>query len=195
MINYRVESFVSGANAQSKIYMDSENQGLQEFALLVLLDLSESMNDVMPAESRRLLELTLDATVVLSSVLERLGHAYGIYGFNSKGRHQVNIMNLKDFDEPFEALNCLEAIQGAYSTRLGAGLRHAYAKISQRQERHKLVLVITDGQPSDIDVYDPQYLIEDARRVVNEMESVGCKTFCLSLDKSGDAYTHKIFRK
>ncbi|CAN8142612.1 nitric oxide reductase NorD protein [uncultured Thiomicrorhabdus sp.] len=125
-----------------------------------------------------------------------MGHAYAIHGFNSNGRGDVSYLNIKDFEQTAsDALVNLSSVTAEYSTRLGAALRHARHKIENRDERHKLILVITDGQPSDIDVYDDKYLIEDAAMAVKLMEASGCRSFCLSLDKDADDYVQRIFRK
>ncbi|MBF6058628.1 MULTISPECIES: nitric oxide reductase activation protein NorD [Thiomicrorhabdus] len=196
IIDYLVELKKGGAGSESRIYIDHVRERQHELSLLVLLDLSESMNDPHAAGEESVLDLTLDSTVVLSELLDSLGHSYAIQGFNSNGRGEVSYFNFKDFDDESDAaLATLGLAEAAYSTRLGAALRHAFYKIAKRPERHKLILVITDGQPSDIDVYDPQYLIEDSAVAVREIEASGCKTFCLSLDKNADRYVQKIFRR
>ncbi|NCN67892.1 MAG: VWA domain-containing protein [Thiomicrospira sp.] len=196
IIQYRVDFKMGCAGAESKIYIDHVKERHQELSLLVLLDLSESMNDLDIDNENTILDLTLDSTVVLSELLGSLGHSYAFHGFNSNGRGSVSYFNIKDFDQDSEtSLRSLSQVKAGYSTRMGAALRHAFYKILKRRERHKLILVITDGQPSDMDVYDDQYLIEDAAIAVNEIESSGCKLFCLSLDKNADRYVQKIFRK
>lgn len=196
IVDYLVELKKGGVPQESRIYIDHVRERQHDLSLLVLLDLSESMNDSHSASRESVLDLTLDATVVLAELLDRLGHSYAIQGFNSNGRGEVRYFNFKDFgDASGTSLATLGWASAAYSTRLGAALRHAFYKISKRPERHKLILVITDGQPSDIDVYDHQYLIEDAAVAVRSIESTGCKTFCLSLDKNADSYVQRIFKK
>nr|WP_256438070.1 VWA domain-containing protein [Thiomicrorhabdus sp. 6S3-12] len=196
LVDQLVELKKGGAASESRIYIDHVRERQHELSLLVLLDLSESMNDPHAEGAESVLDLTLDSTVVLSQLLDGLGHSYAIQGFNSNGRGEVSYYNFKDFDGESEtSLAALGQAKAAYSTRLGTALRHAFHKISRRPERHRLILVITDGQPSDIDVYDPQYLIEDSAVAIKDIESAGCKTFCLSLDKNADDYVQKIFRK
>ena len=196
IIQYTVDHKAGSVGTESKIYIGNAQEKPHGLALLVLIDLSESMNDLDSDEKNTILDLTLDSTIVLSKLLNGLGHSYAIHGFNSNTREDISYFNIKDFDQSSEdSLHSLSQIKAAYSTRLGAALRHAFYKISKRQERHKLILVITDGEPSDIDIYDDQYLIEDAAIAVKEIESSACKTFCLSLDKNADKYVQKIFRK
>jgi nitric oxide reductase activation protein len=54
-------------------------------------------------------------------------------------------------------------------------------------------LVLTDGQPADIDVKDERLLIEDTRQAVRELDTQGIFTYCINLDSAEDAYVSDIF--
>ena len=190
-----VDLKMGASSPDNKIYIESAKHGQKEFVLLILIDLSESMNDTLEEDAKTVLGLTVEASIVLSLLLDKLGCAHAIYGFNSNGRQNVHYFSLKEFNEKEISLEALLAVKASYSTRLGAALRHSFSKIALRKESHKHVLLITDGQPSDIDVFDQQHLIEDSKKVVSEAEVLGYKTFCLSLDKDADQYVKRIFRK
>ena len=53
---------------------------------------------------------------------------------------------------------------------------------------------MTDGEPADIDVRDPQYLRHDTKKAVEELATRGVRTFCLTLDPHADDYVSRIFR-
>ena len=53
------------------------------------------------------------------------------------------------------------------------------------RSHRKLILVLTDGEPSDIDVVDPRDLVEDARRAVLSLRARGIDVFGVTLDPSG----------
>jgi len=57
----------------------------------------------------------------------------------------------------------------------------------------KLLLVITDGEPSDIDIHDPRYLMMDAKKACEGLMRHGIQPFCMSLDSSADKYVSTIF--
>jgi nitric oxide reductase activation protein len=54
-------------------------------------------------------------------------------------------------------------------------------------------MIITDGEPSDDDVYDRQYLRVDAKKAVKDARHSGINTFCISLDPAADEYVSRIF--
>jgi nitric oxide reductase activation protein len=82
---------------------------------------------------------------------------------------------------------------GQVSTRMGTALRHAGALLRQQPSQKKLLLLLTDGEPADNDVRDPQYLRFDAKRAVEELARDGVHTYCLTLDPYADQYVSRIF--
>jgi nitric oxide reductase NorD protein len=45
-------------------------------------------------------------------------------------------------------------------------MRHAAHYLAAQKADKKLLLMLTDGQPADVDVHDERLLIEDARKAV-----------------------------
>jgi nitric oxide reductase activation protein len=76
---------------------------------------------------------------------------------------------------------------------MGAALRHAGWHLTQQSAQKRLVLLITDGEPADIDVRDPQYLRQDTKKAVEEAARSGVITYCMSLDPRADQYVSRIF--
>lgn len=197
LVSFKVEGLMGQTPTESNVYIEEIHNAQHSMALLVLLDLSESMNDCVFNTKTSLLDITSEALYVLSSLLSRLGHHYAVHGFSSNGRKEVKYTIFKDFSTNSESLhgNDVYDLTASYSTRLGAALRHAEQKMQNRLEQHKLIMVISDGKPSDIDVFDEDYLTEDARFALREAEQNGYHMFCLSLDSSGQDYVKRIFKK
>lgn len=167
----------------------------RDLAVLVLLDLSESTNEQLPGSDRTVLQLALEATALLGWAIDGIGDPFAIHGFASDGRHDLQYYRFKDFDEPFDdkAKARLAGMRGSLSTRMGGALRHAARFLSGRPQRRKLILLISDGAPADIDVRDPQHLRHDTRKAVEELASRGVTSYCLTLDASADEYVSRIF--
>jgi hypothetical protein len=168
---------------------------LRDLAVMVLLDMSESSNDKVRGQEYSVMDLTRAATVLLSDALDRIGDPFALHGFCSDGRHDVHYYRFKDFDQPYNdtVKARLAAMHGAYSTRMGAALRHAGAVLKQQPKNKKIIFVITDGEPADNDVRDPQYLRFDTKRAVEELQRDGITTYALSLDPHADQYVSRIF--
>ncbi len=168
---------------------------VRDLALVVLLDLSESTNEKLGNSEKPVLQLAREATSLLSWAIDRVGDPFAIHGFASDGRHDVQYYRFKDFDEQYdeEAKARLAGMQGGLSTRMGAALRHAASFLFRQREQKKLILLVTDGEPADIDVRDPQYLRHDTKKAVEELATRGVRTFCLTLDPNADDYVARIF--
>ncbi|WP_235822499.1 VWA domain-containing protein [Pseudogemmobacter blasticus] len=167
----------------------------RDVAVLLLMDLSQSTNDVVGEGGERLIDLTRAAATLLAEAVHRVGDPFALHGFSSDGRHNVFYQRFKEFGEDWGPLPKarLAGMEGRLSTRMGAAIRHAGWHLSQQRAARKLLLVLTDGAPADIDVRDPAHLRHDARAAVAEVARQGVSPFCLTLDPQADAYVAQIF--
>ena len=196
-INAAVRAMIDirmGQQPDSRIMMRNK-RNVRDLAVLVLLDMSESANDKVRGQDYTVMDLTRAATVLLADALDRIGDPFALHGFCSDGRHDVRYYRFKDFGEPYSDLTKarLAAMQGSYSTRMGAALRHAGSFLKAQPKNKKILFIITDGEPADNDVRDPQYLRFDAKRAVEELQRDGITTYALSLDPHADQYVSRIF--
>ncbi|WP_163097292.1 VWA domain-containing protein [Acidithiobacillus ferrianus] len=168
---------------------------VRDLSVLLLIDLSESTNDPVLGSDSTVLQLAREATVLLADALDKIGDPFAIHGFDSNGRHDVEYFRYKDFGAAYNdrAKARLAGMSGQLSTRMGAAVRHAGSILKRQPSSKKLLLVITDGEPADNDVRDPQYLRYDARKAVEELTQAGIVPYCLSLDPRADQYVSRIF--
>ncbi|MCW8906547.1 MAG: nitric oxide reductase activation protein NorD [Sedimenticola sp.] len=176
---------------------------IRDLAIVLLLDLSESTNEKIGLEegdpgyeeADSILDLTRESAGLLAWAIDSIGDAFAVHGFASDGRHDVQYYRFKDFDQGYddEAKARLSGMRGGLSTRMGAALRHAGSHLAQQPASKRLVLLVTDGEPADIDERDPQYLRHDTRKAVEELATQGIYTYCLTLDPDADRYVSRIF--
>ncbi|MBO0613755.1 nitric oxide reductase activation protein NorD [Thiothrix fructosivorans] len=196
-INAAVDAMISirmGEQPNPRITMRNVIKN-RDLAVVVLLDLSQSTNEAMKGSDKTVLQLTREASTLVATAIEGIGDPYAIHGFASDGRHDVQYFRLKDFNQHFddEAKSRLAGMKGGLSTRMGAALRHSAYHLHKQPERRKLILLVTDGEPADIDERDPQHLRFDAKKAVEELYSQGVQTYCLTLDPHADDYVKRIF--
>ncbi|MCF8151906.1 MAG: nitric oxide reductase activation protein NorD [Burkholderiaceae bacterium] len=188
--------YKSGATPDPRINMSHRTDG-RSIDVLLLLDLSESLNQKVANSQQTILELSQEAVSLLAWAIDCLGDPFAIAGFHSNTRHEVRYQHIKGFSERWDdtVKARLAAMQAGWSTRMGAALRHAGHYLSARHADKKILLLLTDGEPADIDVTDPGHLRADARKAVDELAAKGVTTFCLSLDPQADDYVREIFGK
>ncbi|HHK74136.1 MAG TPA: VWA domain-containing protein, partial [Rhizobiales bacterium] len=170
--------------------MQSHVRDGRNIAVLLLLDLSQSISDTPKGASSSILQLSQEAVSLLGWAVDALGDPFAIAGFASNTRHEVRYSHFKGFAESWghDPKARLAGIEAGYSTRMGAALRHAGRYLEQRREEKKLLLLLTDGEPHDIDVSDGAYLHHDTHAAVGELDSKGISTFCITLDAKADDY-------
>src|SRR5512139_962156 len=196
-INAAISGFTDirlGNQPDPRIMMRSVRK-TRDFSILVLLDLSESTNEKVQGQDYSVLDLTRQACVLLSDAISKVGDPFAIHGFCSDGRHNVEYYRYKDFDQHWDEApkGKLAGMTGQLSTRMGAAIRHAGHHLKLQRSAKKLLIVITDGEPADIDVRDPQYLRYDTKKAVEEVAREGVTTYCMSLDPRADNYVSRIF--
>lgn len=196
-INAAIASFIDirlGNQPDPRIMMRSVRK-TRDFSILVLLDLSESTNETVQDQDYSVLDLTRQACVLLADAINKVGDPFAIHGFCSDGRHDVEYTRFKDFDQHWDEVPKakLAGMTGQLSTRMGAAIRHAGHHLKLQRSAKKLLIVITDGEPADIDVRDPQYLRYDTKKAVEEVAREGVTTYCMSLDPRADNYVSRIF--
>jgi len=164
-------------------------------AVVLLMDLSVSTGRFVPGSFTTVMEIEKRAARLVAQSLDSSRDRIAVHGFASSGRHEVHYQRIKDFDEPFGAAPQarLAALEAGLSTRMGAALRHATEALAGQEADHKVILILTDGEPSDIDVVEVDYLVEDARHAVTCAAGRGMRTFCLTLDRQADSYVRRIF--
>jgi len=188
--------FKGGATPDPRINMSHRTDG-RNIAVMLLVDQSESLHQKVGAgeTAQSILELSQEAVSLLAWAIDRLGDPLAIAGFHSNTRHEVRYQHIKGFSERWDdtVKARVAAMDAGYSTRMGAALRHAGHYLAARKADKRILLVLTDGEPADIDVTDPEHLRADTKKAVEELDTKGITTFCLSLDPKADEYVREIF--
>jgi len=186
--------YKSGAQPDPRINMNHKHDG-RDISVMILLDLSESLNDIPDGAEQSILQLSQEAVSLLAWTIEQLGDNYAIAGFHSDTRHNVRYYHIKGYSEKFDdtVKSRISAMQAGFSTRMGSAIRHASHYLEAQKTDKKVMLILTDGEPSDIDVDDDDYLIRDTKKAVDELSSKGMHSYCISLDKKADDYIQDIF--
>jgi hypothetical protein len=159
----------------------------RDIAVAVLIDVSMSTADRIEPDGPSILDVERTAVAVLAEAMAALGERFCLMAFSSDGREDVRVTTVKGIGEAYGPA-CKARLVGLTpdaSTRLGAALRHAGAALAPIRSHRKLVIALTDGEPSDVDVPDPADLVEDARRAVLELRGQGIDAFGVTLDPQG----------
>lgn len=166
----------------------------RDLACLLLADLSMS-TDAPISDSHRIVDVIRDSLLLFSEALTATGDRFGIYGFSSLRRQNVRFHLLKDFGKRYDAAarGRILAIKPGYYTRMGAAIRQSANILAEQPASRRLLLIITDGKPNDLDLYDSRYGIEDTRLAIHEARAMGLTPFCVTIDREAGAYLPYLF--
>ncbi len=166
----------------------------RSLATLLLADLSLS-TDAYATPQAKVIDVIRDALFVFGEALHAVDDPFAVWGFSSVRRSHVRLQHLKQFDEPWNdaCRNRVGAIKPGYYTRMGAAIRHATLQLSARPEHRRLLMLLTDGKPNDLDIYEGRYGLEDTRHAVQQAIAAGLTPFCITIDDRAHDYLPMLF--
>jgi nitric oxide reductase NorD protein len=178
------------AQALYQIYRPAK----RDMAIVLLIDISGS-TDGWVAANKRIIDVEREALLLVSIALQGLAEPYAVMGFSGEGPHGVTIRQIKSFEETHnnDVAKRIAALEPEHYTRAGAAIRHGTAVLMKQPARHRLLLLLSDGKPNDIDDYEGRYGVEDMRQAVTEAKLQGINPFCLTIDRQAAAYLPAVF--
>jgi nitric oxide reductase NorD protein len=179
-------------HGSERLYCDARNEE-RDLAVAVLFDSSRSTESAVSGQ--QVIAVAREALVALAHGLQACGDDVALYAFSSLRKERVFVDVCKTFDEPFGAKvdARIAALKPGFYTRLGAAMRHVSFRLNERPNARKLLLVITDGKPNDLDHYEGRFGVEDTRRAAQEARRRGQSVFCVAIDAQARNYLPHLF--
>jgi nitric oxide reductase NorD protein len=181
------------AVAADRLYRDLRN-GARDLVCLLLADLSLS-TDSWINDHARVIDVIRDSLLLFAESLAATGDRFAMYGFSSRRRDPVRFHQLKSFAEPYNngVRGRINVIKPGYYTRMGAAIRHASRLLADQPAGRRLLLLLTDGKPNDLDRYEGRYGIEDTRHALRQARELGLQPFCVTVDRKAGEYLPHLF--
>ncbi|MET4196333.1 VWA domain-containing protein [Bradyrhizobium sp. LA6.12] len=182
----------SGGGGRDRVHVAMRPRG-DDLAVTLLVDVSLSTDAWV--DGYRVLDVEKEALLVLAHGLSACGDHHSILTFTSRRRSWVRLETVKAFGEPMSGAieRRIGALKPGYYTRIGAAVRHASAELARQPQRKKLLLVLTDGKPNDVDHYEGRFAVEDTRKSVQEARRLGIAVFGVTVDATAQSYVPTLF--
>ncbi|MCP5298622.1 MAG: VWA domain-containing protein [Chromatiaceae bacterium] len=188
------------ADRQAGITVDGDDlyrdrrSGARDLACQLMADLSLS-TDTWIDDHHRVIDVVRDSLLLFGEALDATGDRFAMHGFSSRRRDPVRVHTLKHFDETYDAVvrGRIAAVRPGYYTRMGAAIRYGTTMLGTQPAGRRLLLLLTDGKPNDLDQYEGRYGIEDTRHSVHEARRLGVRPFCVTIDAHGNDYLPHLF--
>ena len=193
LIDHSTDRLRGVRQADARLYRNFRHTE-RDMSCLLLADLSLS-TDAYVNDEQRVIDVVRDSLFLFSEALQATGDRFSMYGFSSRRRNHVRFHTLKTFDEACnnEVRGRIQAIRPGYYTRMGAAIRQATALLEKEYSSQKLLLILTDGKPNDLDKYEGRYGIEDTRKAIHEAIERGLHPFCVTIDEKAGDYLPYLF--
>ncbi len=161
---------------------------------LVLADLSLS-TEAWADNEHQVIEVIRDGLHLFGEALDAGDDAFAMYGFSSRRRDHVRFNMIKNFAEPWgdSVRGRIQDLKPGYYTRMGAAIRQATEILKEQPAEQRLLLLLTDGKPNDLDIYEGRYGMEDTRHALVEARRAGIEPFCVTIDQQASDYLPYLF--
>ncbi|MGI3213175.1 nitric oxide reductase activation protein NorD [Roseovarius tibetensis] len=171
----------------------SARQTERDLSVAFLIDTSRSTEAAIGDTS--VIEVAREAMAALAGGIDTAGDRLGIWGFSSLRRDRVFLTRCKAFREPMspDTIANVGALKPGHYTRLGAAIRHVSSRLADEPSTRKLLVVLTDGKPNDLDHYEGQHGIEDSHMAVREARNAGHSLHGIVIDEDGQDWFARIF--
>ncbi len=187
----RYATLKSGHSLSTFLYL-SQRPRERDFATLVLLDSSLSTDSWV--QNRRVMDVIKESILILGEVVEEFRDRMAIGAFYSNTRNDCRYIEVKDFEENWK--RCQAKLVGLHPTgytRIGPALRHATYLLKNVKAKKKLILLISDGKPTDYDRYEGRYGIEDIRQAIRSASSENVTIRALAVESQAKFYLPQMF--
>ncbi|WP_108861871.1 nitric oxide reductase activation protein NorD [Ruegeria sp. Alg231-54] len=190
-VRAQVDRCANGEGTE-RIWMQSRPEA-RDLAVSILLDVSRSTESAVTG--RAVIDIAREALAALAWGLNACGDDFAIHAFSSLKRQRVYVQRCKRFDEPMGTTveQRIASLRPGHYTRLGAAIRHCSADLAGQTRKRRLLLVITDGKPNDLDHYEGRHGIEDTCMSVREARRAGHSVFGVTIDKTGKSWFPRMF--
>jgi Mg-chelatase subunit ChlD len=181
----------SGSFLSENVYIRRDKR-TRDVAVLFLVDMSASTEERV--NGHRVIDIQKEAMVLMAEALESLRDPFAIYGFSSEGRFRVDLFTVKDFGERYgeRVQYRLGSLEPKQLTRLGAAIRHGIYKLDGVQALIKLMVILTDGRPYDLEYGNLSYAIADTKKALQEARQHKIHPFIITSDQKGSDYIRRI---
>ena len=191
-LDFHIESKISPTKERG-LYRSFRGNN-RDISSLLLADLSMSTDSYLD-DNNRVIDVVQDSMLLFGEALHSVGDSFAMYGFSSVKRSNVRFSLLKNFNEKYDDIirGRVQAIRPGFYTRMGAAIRQATKILVEQKSSQKLLLILTDGKPNDIDHYEGRFGIEDTHQAIKEAAKFGIKPFCITVDQEAQSYLPYIF--
>lgn len=178
-------------SGRPRIY--SEKRKVQkDISILILADVSYSTDTWV--NGHKVIDIIKDSIAVASFIFQDVFEKVSVAITSSETRKKIHYQELKTFAEPWiHFFRRSHELTPHQYTRLGPAIRHATKILAKEHTLKPLLILITDGKPTDLDPYEGSHGQKDVRKSLDEAKAVGVLVQTLTISDFDPVALKKIF--
>lgn len=178
-------------SGRPRIYSE-KRKAQKDISILILADVSYSTDTWV--NGRKVIDIIKDSIAVASFIFQDVFEKVSVAITSSETRKKIHYQELKKFEENWIYFfrRSHELIPHQY-TRLGPAIRHATKILAQENTLKPLLILITDGKPTDLDPYEGSHGQKDVRKSLDEAKAAGILVQTLTISDFDPVALKKIF--
>jgi len=175
----------------NKIYKYKKNTN-KDMCISILFDSSLSTDSY--SHNEKIIDFLKILTLIMANGMNDLIKNFSVSTFYSNTRHDCKYIIIKDFKNNWTKTKyTLENINPNGYTRIGPAIRHSVHKLKKFKDKQKIILLLSDGKPTDYDEYEGYYGINDVKHAINEANNEKIQVKSIITDTSVKPYFSHMF--
>lgn len=164
---------------------------IKNTAIIILFDSSLSTDGYI--NEKKIIELIKELTIILASSINTDIPKNSIATFYSNTRHDCTYKIIKNIKEK-KIKSDIKNINSNGYTRIGPAIRHSIKEISNIKCKKKIIILLTDGNPTDYDEYEGEYGVNDIKMALTEAKKLKILIKCITTNNKSNQDFIKIFK-
>ena len=192
VIRYLVDQR-GGSAVPERLYMQKKPK---EHGLAITILFDQSLSSDSWVNNLRVLDVILDSIHICGLLFEDIFEQIMIAGTSSATRSRCDFNIYKNFNSNWsDFYHNSDHIQAKGYTRLGPALRHVRSLMQPLKASKKILILLTDGKPTDLDRYEGRYGVQDIKKACDELEASGIVPFAITIESVDKQHFAEMFRR
>lgn len=163
-----------------------------DIGIFFLVDVSYSTDAWL--DSSKIIDMIRDAVAVSGFMLKDFVSFSSVALTFSQTRKNISYLEVKAVTDSWPVfMSRLNEFCSREYTRLGPAIRHATYKALQNKCRKSILVVVTDGKPTDLDAYEGVHGQQDVRRALDEAQRLGLNVLTMAISDTDKATLNRTF--
>lgn len=176
-----------------RLYVKQRRQ-MRACELFVIVD--QSLSADAWVNNRRVIDVCVESLGLMGLLFEDLEDRITVATTWSHTRKNCHIQIYKLPDSSWSTyFNTARQITPQGYTRLGPAIRYATQALNRSYAAQKILILLTDGKPTDLDGYEGTHGIDDIRQAYREAKKSGIYTIAYAIDSSSKHFFPQMFER